>query len=1051
VDQQQKNFTVYRSSAGSGKTYTLVKEYLRLALSANTEAYRHILAVTFTNKAAAEMKSRILHALVQFTSMVKVEKTEMLLFEALKEELKVSGAILQGRSKAVLSEIVHHYADFGVSTIDKFTHKIVRTFAHDLKLSMGFEVEMDEAELLRRAIEKLVAMAGREEELTKLLLDFTQTKVDNDRNWQVEQDLFDFSQILMKEDPLGFVTRLLQWETSDFIAVRKQLRTEMKSFKEGLMATGEKALKVLGNNGVDPSQLAGGSRGIGNYFVQLGLGNTDKMEPSATIQKYVNEGKWCAGKLDASMVSTIIGIQDELAGLFHSAKTQVDDHASRFHLFTLIERNLFPLALLSRVKKALHAEKEERNVVGISDFNKTIAEVVNKEPIPFIYERIGERYRHFLIDEFQDTSILQWNNLLPLIENALSNAHYNMIVGDAKQSIYRWRGGEVEQFVQLPALHRPLNPEFALHREQSLQANFEEKALKNNYRSKAEVVQFNNAFFESITALLPETGKVIYKNVNQQFKSEHTGGAVVVEPIATDVYEEHIGVKVLESITQCVDDGYEFRDITILCRRKTDGYAMANLLIEAGIPVVSAESLLLTASTKIQLVLHLLQLLNDPFSAFHVVKVMEYLVLTGKIDGDHYNLIQQTAVGKDNCFQLLDQLGFSIDQRALLFMTIYEATETIMRCFGLFEQTDPYVLSFLDVVYRFGDKEGNELKQFFSWWEAKKHTFSIQLPEGTNAVQVMTIHKSKGLEFPVVIHPYATYDARIQRQNEWVTVNDHALLPLNQFLVPLNKTLTLTELAAVYEEEMEKSLIDTYNLMYVTFTRPTDRLYIFPNPPSKSRANRSVSDLLAAYYETTTAFAVQPERMIFGNLEARREVDERSEEKSFVLEPPISNDWREQLEISYRSPLLWEQGRNAIHFGNLIHDVLAKVITVADVAKQAGRLVKSGLINEEEAAQLIQRITKLLSDQRIHHLFREGLMVLNELNILSKDTHNQRPDRVVLFDNEAAIIDYKTGAVESKHSKQLQRYADVLKEMGYQVKEMYLIYLGEEEQIIQVA
>lgn len=1048
------NFRVYRSSAGSGKTFTLVLEYLKIALDNQPEAYRQILAITFTNKAAGEMKERVLQALKDFTGDAPVSGKNAPLFETLKTALGLNDEILRQRSRKVLTNILHNYADFSISTIDKFTHKIVRTFAHDLRLNVGFDVELDEKSLLKRAIDQLVARAGTDENLTKLLVDFTKSKMEEDRNWQIEQDLLDFSSILLEEEAPPYLRRLRDLDTADFFKVRKELKSRMIIFREKITGSGEKALKLMSEAGIEAASFAGGANGIAKYFSYLAAFRIDKLQPSATVSRNVSEDKWYASKVNEIQKQAIDSIAEQLKVLFLETTAFIEQQLPAFNLLSLIDRNIFSLALLNRVEEELENVKWEFNLLPISDFNKKISEVVIREPIPFIYERIGERYHHFLIDEFQDTSLLQWQNLLPLLENALGGGYFNMVVGDAKQAIYRWRGGEVEQFVRLPEIYKPMNEDFAVQKQMSLTHHFQEALLANNYRSKMEVVDFNNRFFESLHPLLSEYGSAIYRNVAQGYREDNRGGGVsiqLLEASGDKSYESLTCERVLEIVRGNLADGYEFVDMAVLCKKNREGAVIAQYLITHGIPVVSSESLLLISSPEVRTVIHLMTLLSDPSNHFLISKIIEYLHLQEKIEGALFEVTHRFFREGQSIFGWLKQYNIHLNDAELVLLPLYELAEAVMRAFGWMEKADPYLQALLDVIYKYSNKEGNERSSFLEWWKQKQTSFSVQVPEGTPAVHVMTVHKSKGLEFPVVIHPHATYDARIQRSQAWVDIAPEKLEPLSTALLPLVKQTEQTRFSEIYREEQEKSLLDMLNVLYVALTRPRERLYILTTPPSKGRGNRSVPDLLAHFYEQTEAFSRDPLYMQYGTFE-KRNAEKKKENEELIMERFESADWKDRITVSYRSPLLWEeQSGKARDYGKLIHEILGGVRTINDLPGEIGKMQMNGMITAEETIGISNRLTALLNREELCTYYSQGQEVVNEVDILLPGGEGFRPDRVVLLPGETVVIDYKTGMEDSKHLAQLRTYQKLLHEMGYPRVAAYLVYIGGEEKIIKVA
>lgn len=441
------SFSVYKSSAGSGKTYTLVREYLKIILLSPKD-FRRVLAITFTNKAANEMKHRILSSLTDiadFENKPERVAVKFMLPELIKEtNLNKNDIALN--AKKCLQLILHNYSDFGVSTIDSFVHKIIKTFAHDMHLPLNFEVEMDTDEMITKVVDILISNVGTDKALTDVLVNFTRLKTEGDKSWHIERDLAGISKELLTDEGQVHIDRLKELSLSDFAEIRKKLESSVHVFESKISDLGKKAFDLILGKSLDATAFYQGTRGIFNYFKNLAIRKFDKLEPNNYVKKTMEEDKWTSGKASASDFAAIDSIKAELIAKFREIEVLLEKEYPDYLVRNEVLKNLYPLALLNEIEKVLEEYKEDNEIVHISEFNKRIAEIVLKEPVPFIYERMGERYKHFMLDEFQDTSVLQWLNILPLLENSLAEDNFNMLVGDGKQAIYRWRGGEVEQF-----------------------------------------------------------------------------------------------------------------------------------------------------------------------------------------------------------------------------------------------------------------------------------------------------------------------------------------------------------------------------------------------------------------------------------------------------------------------------------------------------------------------------------------------------------------------------------------------------------------------------
>ncbi|MBN4062153.1 UvrD-helicase domain-containing protein [Bacteroidales bacterium AH-315-I05] len=1036
------SFTVYKSSAGSGKTYTLVKQYLKIALqNEQPDAYKGILAITFTNKAASEMKERVLDALKAF-SAEDIKNTNAFLFNDLLKELSFDEATLKNRAKKTLEHILHHYTDFSVSTIDKFTHRIVRTFAYDLKIPLNFEVEMDTDALLSVAVDTLISRVGSNEKLTKALVEFTESKADDEKSWHIENELLSFSKYLLEEDGKIHIEKLKNISLDDFFKIRNQLVGQIKEFESEVKKIGKKALQTIENAGVERSTFYYGD--LPNYFKKLNALNVNGLLPGPRLESAMEEGNWFSGKATDFDKENINAIKPELEDLYLKAINYVESHEKDFHLFSLIYKNIYSLAVLNEIEQIIDEIRNDKNLIHISEFNQRIAEIVMNEPIPFIYERIGSRYTHYLIDEFQDTSVLQWHNLLPLIDNSLATGNFNMVVGDGKQAIYRWRGGEVEQIAHLPKVKNRHNNPLIAEREATLQRWHKEKTLANNFRSKAEIVQFNNFFFKKLSERLNGDYQKIYEAVEQNFDEKNTGGMVSIEVLGKNeelTIEEETLTRVKQLIENCLRDGFELSEIAILCRKNMEASAVAVYLLEQGIDVVSAESLLLSNSSEVNFIISILQWIVNSNDQIAKTAILQFLVKSDKIQGEiHGVLSEATRNGMD---EVLRKNSLYIRRNKLIQLPVYECIEEIIRVYDLNDETNIYIAFFLDFAHRYSIKNSNNFSEFLHHWEEQKNKQSIVLPDGLNAVRLLTIHKSKGLEFPVVIFPFANWAVKVKKDDLWVTLEHPKINGLKSALLPTNKTLEKTDYSAQYVDEESKSLLDDFNLLYVAFTRPRERLHVLTSEDSRKKLSKEFLGFLKKnehWNEQKSSYCFGNDSSASSRTTAKKPGQES--EKMLQIKKLISDDWRGKIVISLQAPEYWDfdNFEKEKNYGKLLHLALSKITTENDVTKALGELFLEGTITADEQNELKKTITALFSKETIKPFFAEGLKVKTEAEILLENGDILRPDRLILSENSAVVIDYKTGAKQPAHIEQIKKYGNALLEMNYQNVEMYLIY-----------
>ena len=614
-------FKIYSASAGSGKTFTLVKEYLKICLTSKSpKKFVEILAVTFTNKAAAEMKDRIISSLKSFSNPKTAEQTDLEMRALIVSETGLTIHELTVRAQAVFENILHNYSQFSIGTIDKFTHRIIRTFAQDLDLPQNFEVEMEHKLLLKQAVDLLISKTGEDEKLTQLLVNFIKDKTADDKSWLIENDFYLVAEELLKESGQEHCDNLKELNLDDFFLIQKSIQKYINKFDQELSAIGIGFVDDCKDQGISPEWLVGGKNGLRKYFDYLRTQQWEKYIPTKTNYTNIEKENWYASKAPTSSYASIDSLQEKHKPFVNRALEILLDYP-KYVKFRLIASNFYAMAVLHEISKQMQYIKEQNNIIPIGEFNKKIATVLQNEEGNFIYERLGERYANYFIDEFQDTSELQWKNLLPLLENAIANGQKPgsaMLVGDAKQAIYRWRGGEVDQFIELqlkaasPSGKEPYKMEAC--------------SLDCNYRSAAEIVDFNNQFFSSVAPKIEnQKYSALFSNLNSK-QVRGTGGHVSIEYIDYNGdYEELQKARCLSNIEQLREDGFNYGDICILTRTKAKGTVLVKLLSEKGIPVVSAESLLLEQSTEVKFMLNFLRFLNEPMHPRYRFKLIEYL------------------------------------------------------------------------------------------------------------------------------------------------------------------------------------------------------------------------------------------------------------------------------------------------------------------------------------------------------------------------------------------------------------------------------------------
>jgi len=1045
----QNNFIVYKSSAGSGKTFTLVKEYLKLALKDKynlDRAYRGILAITFTNKAASEMKWRIIKALKEISS-----NTNPMLSSLIAKELSIDEEDLKSRAEIVLTDILHNYSDFSIGTIDSFTHRIIRTFALDLKLPINFQIETDSDAVFNKVISSLINNLGKDKLVTDYLVHFSLNLVEENKHWDPEQTLIEFIKEINKEGVGDLVNQLSVFNISDFEKIRKQLKSVTHHYEEFLKSHGEQALKIIDSKGLTASVFANGGAGIYNFFVKLAnLKETTENELfTSTVLKTINEDKWHAAKATQDDKLVIDSIKVDLEKNVREVLTFLQENESRYNAFSLISKNIYAMGLINELAKLTNEYKNNENILFISEFNERISEVVSNEPTPFIFERLGDRYKHFLLDEFQDTSAMQWQNMLPLIDNSLGNGNMNLIVGDGKQSIYRWRNADVEQFVNLPQISSANKNELLMEREGALIRNFEEKVLNKNFRSESVVVKFNNTLFDYLSnTVLNDDLKKIYDNQKQEHKADDFGYVSIDFPVLETEDVDSVNTRyILKYIHLAIADGYSFSDICIIIRQNRHGNTVANFLIENNIPVVSADSLLLNNAQEITTILAFLKYISNQKDLVSASVIVQYLF--GKkfcSEQQCVTFLRELNTSKTKTlFDILNACALRVDVVKLTASNLFDACLEIINTLKLNESNPQYIRFFLDEVLGFLQGNTSNISLFIDWWARRAEKASVIIPEGINAVNIMTIHASKGLEFPIVITPYLAWDIE-KPQSIWVDI-DEADIDLPVALINVTKTADLTVYKPLAEKERQQQALDSLNMLYVDFTRAVERLHII-SPELKKKGLKNCHTWLVNFAETQSHYQAPNHFIEFGSLvKTTQKTHAKSGLEQLQIHSIAFNQNSDVVQIKGASNYNTdEEITKAREYGILVHYILSKINSTEDVDAVIQQALLSGDVTVEESNKMIRDIKQLLSISTIAKYFEKDINVKNELEILTATGDILRPDRVVIQDNHATVIDYKTGKKNAqKYHAQMQDYEYALLSLGYSSVTKILLYIHEQE------
>ncbi len=1045
-------FTLYNASAGSGKTYTLTKEYLKiLFLAKGDDAYKQILAITFTNKAVEEMKSRIVDSLYQFSKEDTSEKAIDFL-KTLSLETGLSIATLKDKSKAIIKSIIHNYAAFGISTIDKFTHKVIRSFAQDLNLPPNFEVSLDTDSILQEAVDVVISKVGEDKNLTQLLIDFTKDKTDEDKNWDISNELLEVSKLLVNENNANEINEFQEKTFEDFKHIKDILKTKILYFQEENKILIEKCNDLIKKNGVSIDSFS--RKTFPNHLEKISE-NTLQIKDNYKYHSFDDIAINKTAK-DKDIIETI---SSELLVILQKCYYNI----SKIAFYEAFLQNINPLSLLNTINLEFKKIQEEQNILSISDFNKIIFNEIQNQPAPFIYERLGEKYRHFFIDEFQDTSVMQWQNLIPLIDNALSSEDNGikgslMIVGDPKQSIYRWRGGKAEQFIELSKDN--VNP-FSNKDKETIQ-------LETNYRSYEEVIHFNNQFFSFLSNKFEnEDYQKLYLEHSYQKTNNKKKGYVNISFINTsdeenqqtdDDNEYSLKTKLylektLQTINEVLEQKFEYRDIVLLTRKKADGVFLANFLTEKNIPILSSETLLIQNATEVKLILDVLRYLKNNKDQESKARMLYFIAKYNQNNLPIHDFIITTKDLSENELEAyLKTIEIKISFKNCKKKSLYEAVEIIVSTFIKGKANISYVQYFLDLVLERDNKTQSGISDFITYWDKVGFKKSIPSPEGNNAVRIMTIHKSKGLEFPVVIYPFAEENFSANSRNKlWIDFDEEEAINFPKALVNQKKDVAIygDNAKHIYNEKTQEEILDVINVLYVALTRAEEQLYIISNHLiSKSGLPNNLSSYFIEFLQHTKKYEEGKLTYEFGEPKRQSEAN-YFKDKQKLIEIVSEKLENKKIKIAQKEALMWNtEQQKAIEFGNLLHEILSFIKTPQDIDIAVNIALENGLILVNQKNEIKAKISEIVNHNNLAPFFDGNGISFNEQTIIKKGLGNVKPDKVIIKDKKAFLLDYKTGDMLEKHKKQVLDYAMIIEEMNYEVVKKALVYIGEKIEIV---
>jgi ATP-dependent exoDNAse (exonuclease V) beta subunit len=1026
-------FKVLHSSAGAGKTHALVKHYLLLSLHGpDPSAYAHILALTFTNKAAAEMRERVLVYLEALAAEAPLDGAKADVQTSVMVEAGITEEELHRRAKAMLTHMLHHWSQVAISTIDAFTRRVVMPFSRDLQLDHELRMTTEEEYYRAKAVDLLLEEAGGEPALTEVLVATCEQLLEDERSWRPDKPLLDLSVQLTKENALEHLAALREMDSAQFLELYKSLRKRNVDFRDRMRKLGSETCDALDRAGLTEQDLASGSKGFISYFRKL-RDFEGWFELGKNVTKALESGKWHSGSAEPSAISAIENLVPLFRTTIETVEALRDTEMRNYEITEAITHDLLATASLNSIDQRLEELKREEGVSFFSDLTRKVMEIVQKEPAPFLYERLGEKYQHFLIDEFQDTSLMQWHALLPLVENAISTGGSVLLVGDAKQAIYRWRNGEARQFVAFPEIFRKEMLSRGEDFEAALQrAHVPVEPLASNHRSARSIITFNNELADKLKLELDEEERKVYDHHEQEMVRRDEG-YVEVSCYTTDKEAEEAGPweLMVQSVKDSLADGFRLGDIAVLVRTKKQGAAASDLLTAQGWNVVSPDGLTLGANPAVCAVVHMLAWLQRPVddnAAIAAQSVAALLATEEEVDPFPEGLKPQEYL----------RHWRSAHPRISARLQLVTLVCRIAEALGRDPATDVFIMGLVNETHAFSKTGGDDLPGFLEHWERAAKNRSIGGTPGNDAVQVMTVHKAKGLQFPVVIIPEAGKPSQGGKNERiWITP-DPALEGPPSALVKKVKALTGRGVPEL-EKEDQLAKLDELDVLYVALTRPEQRLYASVAATGNDFLVKALRDHLGLEAGAIWSAGIRGPKLV-------------KEQKSETAESPATFELssaapqgERELAIRREAPEDWDPADPDPYrsHGRAVHAMLARVRTPADLPQAVAMESTGWGLSADITAAIAKQLEILLAKPDLAPFFREGLEVHTESTLLNAQGHSIRPDRVVRDGDVFRVLDIKTGAPSEKHKEQVKGYAELLHAVEGKPVEGYLLYIRD--------
>lgn len=1070
---------IVKASAGSGKTFRLTAEYLKLLFEQEGK-FHNILAVTFTNKATQEMQERILEELSLLWHNKESDHLDFL-----KKATQLDEARLREKAGVYLQQILHNYSYFKVSTIDSFFQQILKGFSREIGLSNGFNIELDSNKIIKKAVEQMLSEMSENKELQKWLQDFAFEQIQDEKNWDIEKKLVNFAKNALQENFLSFDEDYLSSLTLEkFSVLNQELDRIIKDFVTFVRKTGDDFCKQIEKYSLEVTDFYYGYKGVVGYFSKLKNVRASSFElPTIRVKSAINSKDQVEGwtKSNSPKKHEVKDcVSDGLQKIACDFGQFCENKFEEFLTALITKKHLNTFAVFIEIYKYVLNYCRENDLFLLSLSSPLLSKMIANNDTPFIYEKTGHFIEHFMIDEFQDTSIMQWKNFSPLVSDSLAQNKNTLIVGDIKQAIYRWRNGNWE------LLSRGIKEQFEAFQPK-------EENLPYNWRSKKNIVLFNNWFFKKSSEIIEQENRLylenetynsalniaeIYKDCEQQIPTKNEDETGYIKLLFTNYKrgDENIKEKQLEHLQKGIKEltakGYQPKDMAILVRKKAEGVALAKYLMQLSklepenahlYRFVSSESVFLSSSDAVWLIVLLMNWVYKQENIFLKAQIIQ-LYFSLNEDYEKATELLSSIDLKDNAVfldlfpkefktKLTDLKQSNLSNMMSELIRIFFAENTYLQ--HQMEKNIAFIHLLQDEVLNYSNNFENNIEGFMEWWKNEGKETSIKLSEEQNAIRIMTIHKSKGLEFKAVFIPFVNWNFTNSKNLPllWEYIDKPPFSIFKSLPIDYNEKLKNSFAKKAHTEEYLRLLIDNLNLLYVAFTRAKNCLYIFSNKMNSSNKESKISSITSVLNLT-----MNNEQAAFECLEDEGnqifewgEIPEIEQEEQAKPTAKIKNyklgNYTKKLRIKTEGKAIFQTNEENVNIqqikGRIYHKIFEFINTEKDIENAVSKVTEMGLIDKKDKNKVMNQIQDFINKKDVNDWFSEKWNSKNERSILLKNGEIKRPDRVIENEEKIIVIDYKFAETEKKqYEKQVLAYTKAIESISKKNVEGYIWYVN---------